>query len=78
MLKAIGEFECFPSRAEIPAKGSIDVKVKFTAGRLGQMCLPMYVRIVGLLEPAFTVEPTDLHRPQRLLSAPGSTGRRWC
>ena len=55
MLKAIGEFEPSPP-TEIPAKGEIDVKVKFTAGRLGQMCLPMYVRIVGLLEPAFTVE----------------------
>ena len=43
-------------RAIVPAKGSIDVKVKYTDAQLGQMSLPMYVRIVGLEENAFTVE----------------------
>ena len=76
MLKTIGEFVAeldgsgMP-RAIVPAKGSIDVKVKFTAAQLGQMSLPMYVRIVGLEENAFTVElNANAIGPNLLLSGP--------
>ena len=56
MLKTIGEYVAEPRCGIVPAGDSIDVKVKFTAAQLGQMSLPMYVRIVGLKDPAFIVE----------------------
>ena len=56
MLKAIGEYELVPPRGQIEAKSSIECQVKFTAGRLGPMILPLYVRIVGLEEASFCIE----------------------
>ena len=56
MLKTIGDYVAEPPRCVVPAGGTVEVKIKFTAAQLGQMSLPMYVRIVGLMDPAFTVE----------------------
>lgn len=56
MLNTIGKYVAEPPRSIVPAGEAITVKIKFTAAQLGQMCLPMYVRIVGVAQPAFTVE----------------------
>ena len=71
MLKAIGEHEVIPSRGQIDPHSQVGITVKFTARRLGPMCLPLYVRIVGLEEAAFVVE-LNAHAigPQVVLSSP--------
>ena len=71
MLKTIGAFVAEPPRTVVPAGGSVPVKISFTAAQLGHMSLPMYVRIVGLVDPAFTVE-LNAHAigPNVILSSP--------
>lgn len=56
MLCAIGEYEAEPSQEIISGHGSATLSVRFKAGRLGSMRLPLYVKIAGMDDPSFVID----------------------